>query len=236
MIHLYAAPIPETYDNISSLLPMVSEERRAKIERLAFPADKMRCLLAEILLRYGLRKEYGFRNENIRFGYGEYGKPYLMEREDICFNLSHSGVWVLCGIGNLPLGVDVELIKEEHADIAERCFSRREYAYLCQQPEDTRKEVFYRLWTLKESYVKAMEKGLHLSFRTFTIEIASEEIKLLPNPKIQTSCRFFSDKLDQNHWAALCLRDDGKHPPLISNLQKITMEELLLSFHRNPEG
>ena len=69
------------------------------------------------------------------------------------------------------VGVDVERI-DERLDVmanAEGSFSPDEQALLTRAPEDERRALFFRLWTLKEAYAKALGTGLSTAFQEFTV-------------------------------------------------------------------
>jgi 4'-phosphopantetheinyl transferase len=71
--------------------------------------------------------------------------------------------------------VDLERIGKpalDHERVAERFFARAESAYLRSLPAATRLESFFRLWTLKEAYVKALGEGLRIPLASFEVSIA----------------------------------------------------------------
>lgn len=148
---------------------LVSPERYEKMQRYHFEVDKIRSLFAEILLRYGLKIHFGMEGDVIQFETNEYGKPRLKGCEGIHFNVSHSGDWVICAISSEQVGVDVEQVKEKNLDIAERFYAEEEYQTLLQYEHPS--ELFYRYWTLKESYVKAEGKGMSIPFTSFAFRI-----------------------------------------------------------------
>ena len=41
----------------------------------------------------------------------EGGKPFFPDREELHFNLSHSGDLALCGLDRAPVGVDIQIVK-----------------------------------------------------------------------------------------------------------------------------
>ncbi len=140
----------------------ISEERRSRAEAFVKADDAYRCLLAELLLKKSLRQEAGDVATELQIEQGEYGKPCIPERPNVHFNLSHSGNMVVCVVDQYPVGVDVEKIRAIDMDVAESCFTRKERMLL----QGDNQEVltrFYQLWTLKESYLKALGTGLSRS-------------------------------------------------------------------------
>jgi len=93
------------------------------------------------------------------------GKPYLPQFPGVHFNLSHSGPWGVCALSCAPVGVDVELVRPLRQDVAKRFFTKTEQLYLACHPA----EEFFRLWTRKESFSKALGKGLTLPMDHFSV-------------------------------------------------------------------
>lgn len=140
----------------------ISEERRKRAEAFVKVDDAYRCLLAELLLKNSLREEVGGVAAALQIEKGEYGKPCIAERPNIHFNLSHSGNMVVCVIDQCPVGVDVEKIRAIDMGVAESCFTEKE-RMLLQGDDQELLSRFYQLWTLKESYLKALGTGLSRS-------------------------------------------------------------------------
>ena len=117
---------------------------------------------------------------------GKYGKPFLKERPDIHFNISHCSGLVVCVFADRPVGVDVETIRPVRDPLICRVLHEEELRVLSRygqisekkRPEDRTKDqqksqpksqperspeflrLFFRYWTLKESYLKQDGSGL----------------------------------------------------------------------------
>lgn len=129
-----------------------------------FPVDKMQNAKAYLLLCQGLREQYGILAQP-RFGYGENGKPFLIDYPQIHFNLSHCSKGVVCVIDESPVGCDAETIPScLDLDLLETCFSTAEQEQILQS---TNPQVeFARLWTCKEALLKLHGVGLGDSLPT----------------------------------------------------------------------
>ena len=95
---------------------------------------------------------------------GEHGKPMV---DGLEFSLSHSGNLVICAVSDKPVGCDVEKIRKAPKGVAKRYYSDTERAYLSRFLEDEYDREFFRLWTLKESYVKMTGEGLRVPFDAY---------------------------------------------------------------------
>lgn len=113
-------------------------------------------ILGRRLLEYGLKEEYG-RSYEVEKKEG--GKPYLRDASHIYFNITHTKGIVFCAVSDRVIGVDAEYMRQPKKSLVERICSEeeRDYIYGCREMEVER---FTRIWTLKESYVKAIGSGL----------------------------------------------------------------------------
>lgn len=120
---------PRTFESWKEYLP---RERWEKTVRPIKEEDRKTELAAWLLL-YQALKEWGISEEKINtdgaYCYGEHGKP-MRKEEKVCFNLSHSGKYVLCAVAETEIGCDIEKIKEVKWKIAKRFFSEREHDFL----------------------------------------------------------------------------------------------------------
>ena len=159
----------------SHLYRTVSAERQRKIDGFIFPKDKRLSLAAELLLKKGLYNA-GIKEYTIR--YGQFGKPYI-EDKDIYFNLSHSEEMVMCTVSSAPVGCDVERVADIDLDIAKRFFYTSEYEMIAAAKDAVgRRDLFFRLWTLKESFMKATGLGMELALDSFRVIIDGEKINV----------------------------------------------------------
>lgn len=110
---------------------------------------------------------------------GEQGKPFLKAYPQIHFNISHGKDMVVCGVGDSPLGVDVEAVRPVKKNIFRRVLTEKEQDWLRKSEkyrgEDGWYRDFFRLWTLKESYAKAMGKGLAVDFTSLEFLLSEGE-------------------------------------------------------------
>ena len=155
-----------------SALGKAMPERAARARRYRFEKDRLLCLGAGFLLLEGL----GIRNE-AELRYGGNGKPYAPGYP--AFNLSHSGAWCVLAKGGEDgrIGIDIEEINGKHIDVAPQVYTGDELAWMQADPV----KRFFRLWTWKESVMKATGLGMSLEPRTFEVLPFAEgkEIRIL---------------------------------------------------------
>lgn len=170
MANIYAVRIVPIYDGemFEHLLRRVSPEKVERIFGFRRADDGLRTLYGDLLLRRVIMMETGIPNEEIAFGYTQYGKPYLKGRTDFHFNLSHSGDWAVAAADSAPVGVDVERIAEVDYDVSEHFFTGEERRNLMNSADKA--AYFFTLWSLKESYVKLIGKGVSHSLNSITVK------------------------------------------------------------------
>lgn len=174
MIYLANTQIPDDkYNCIYKLLP---EFRRLLVDKRKSEEAKRETALAFFLLMYGLKKQgiIDTYSEIDKLGYsaGEHGKPYLFNRKDIHFSISHTSGMVMCAVSDAEVGCDVEKKKknrDEIGKIASRFFAEKEAQKIEESTDNEAVDEFFRIWTGKESYVKRNGLGMTMPFDEFCI-------------------------------------------------------------------
>ena len=159
------------FDRLAGTIP---EARREKLAAFRHEGARRLSLAVSLLLVRALSDE-GLHAEKIALT--EYGKPYLPELPDFYFSLSHSGNMALCAVSSEPVGCDIELPRKFDPAIARRFFHPAEQDWLFSLAEEEQSGAFFRLWTCKESFIKALGLGLSLGLDNFAV-IPGEPIQL----------------------------------------------------------
>lgn len=156
--------------SIEELLPWLEPEQQHRIRQYVRVENAHLSLWGQLTVRSMLGARLGVPPQSLRIERTPYGKPYLAGRDDLHFSISHSGSWVACAVDNQPIGVDIEVHAPiDYSMITSRFFTRVEKEHLERLPMEERLEGFYDLWTLKESYVKAVGQGLSLPLDGFSV-------------------------------------------------------------------
>ena len=190
-------------------LGQVPEYRQKKAMSFKFPKGKMQSLGVGLLLQMACR-DAGFDGADNHIAYGENGKPYLVDFPEVHFNLSHSGERVMCAISPFEVGCDVEIIKGDRGKLAERFFKSEESAWIKHfETLEAQSEAFYRLWTLKECYMKVTGRGLSLMPDMFALHMDElENVTLFHNGK-RPEYSFREIDLHDGYRYAYCIKNDG---------------------------
>ncbi len=137
---------------------VLSREEMERAARFVFPRLGEAWAGARVLLREVLGRVTLMPAAHVRIRVGEFGKPSV---DGVEFSLSHTGSAVLIGLGDLPLGVDVEKVPDDRTvQQVGSNFHPREAAELLGLPADARPGAFARVWVRKEALLKAIGTGL----------------------------------------------------------------------------
>lgn len=171
MVYVYMTdaknlPDPKEFPESMKTLP---EERKEKILSCRIPDGRKERLGAALLLQE-LLKRFGYTIDDIKVS--ESGKP---EIDGIFFNLSHSHGLAACAVSDAEVGCDIEKIGTIREGAARKICTDCEWNYLEQFSEEKKGAEFYRLWTMKESYVKMTGEGIRFPLRQ--VEFAVEDGK-----------------------------------------------------------
>ena len=163
MMKLYRININMLDDPLENkrLLELVGTERRKKVIRYRMPDDRKRSVGAGIIINKIL-DENGLSESCLK--YSENGKPVA---DNLFFNVSHAGDYVVGVSSDCEVGCDIEKIVNAPLKIAEQYFNEGEERYIKSACDPDK--AFFTLWTLKESYMKMTGKGMSLSLDSFEI-------------------------------------------------------------------
>ncbi len=161
MTEVFISDVSKLNSDISVYKDKVSDYRYQKALSYKNEADRLLSIGAELLLA-----DYLGRIPNYKID--EFGKPY---GECVEFNFSHSGNVAVCAVSDRPVGADIEKIRDVNLQIAKKKFCANEYETIIKS--ENPQNAFFEYWVKKESYVKALGKGMRIPFDSFD----ADEIK-----------------------------------------------------------
>lgn len=176
-VHVWAAALDGPAAEDADSWATMSADEQARALRFRFERDRRHYVAARSRLRKLLASYTGRPPAELQFAYGAYGKPALREGGP-AFNLSHSRGLALIAVSLAPaVGVDVEFCRADFASlpVARQFFSAAEVAAWCRLPQTAQVEAFFRCWTRKEAFVKALGEGLSYPLKDFEVSLAPGE-------------------------------------------------------------
>lgn len=162
----------DSREDLSSLWRILSAEESERATRFRFEEDRQQYVETRGSLRRLLGAYLGIPAAEVAFSCSEHGKPSLTPNQNLEFNVSHTkGMAVLGFCRGCRIGIDVEHIRTDFqtSEIAERFFSETERAALRAIPLEQRHKAFFRIWTRKEAYIKALGEGLSHPLHQFDV-------------------------------------------------------------------
>jgi 4'-phosphopantetheinyl transferase len=163
---------------IQALSRVLSAEEIEKGQRYRFDHLRHSYLLGRGILRHLIGRYLGVAAADVRLGSSDRGKPGVDMPTRLKFNLSHSGEVLVIGFAlDCEIGVDTEVMRPiaEMMAIAERFFGSEELEELKSLAPAQQCVAFFRCWTRKEAYVKAIGQGVFESFDRFCVNFRADE-------------------------------------------------------------
>src|SRR4051812_39623026 len=150
---------------------VLSEDERARAAKFRFDHDRKRFTSGRTALRLLLAGYTKTNPQKIQFIYGPAGKPAIAN-SPLSFNLAHSGAnAILAFTLNHQIGIDLEQIRQidDMPTVAQYSFAPGEFRRWQALPADQKTRAFYRCWTRKEAYLKAIGEGIAQRLQKFEV-------------------------------------------------------------------
>lgn len=236
-------PTNEKFKSIVSFFPL---HEQSAISRFMMFEDKKRALVSR-LLQYSLAHEiFSIPYDKIAIHRTNEGKPYLVMKNSLLpnfnFNISHHGNYV--GIASEPMclvGMDImsnDIPKNESAlDFLKNFasyFTNFEWKYIYSAGDSSDiLAMFYRYWSLKEAFVKAIGSGIgfglhrlefhHTNWASISVKIDGLESR---------DWTFSLSEIDDKHWASVAVRHHKEGAGINMSAERVgfilrTVEELI---------
>ncbi len=169
-------------DNVNyqlKYLTLLSPEEIKRSERFEFERDQYRYQVTHSMKRLILGNYLDCDAKHLCFEVGNYGKPSLASLQNslnIQFNLSHSHNLILIAVTRVDsIGIDIEYYKKKLSieSLAKIIFSPLEKKFFSAlKSQQEKKEAFFRCWTRKEAYLKAIGTGLTQDISRISVDLS----------------------------------------------------------------
>ncbi len=204
------------------LLQFLPEAGKLRVRDRLNNTSKLQTVAGELLARYTIGQFIGNPRQEIKLLFGEKGKPHIANLKDVHYNISHSGNYVVGAVASSEVGIDVERIRKVNLRIAERFFSAPEIHDLMALDEEERMHYFITLWTIKESYLKAIGRGLTQHLNSFTICKINNSYRLTGNEEAE-GYGIETHQLSHDFMMAVC----APLPYSLPCIEHITLKEII---------
>ncbi len=205
-------------------LPYLNVEDQARFQRFKHLDASHQFLIGRSLLRQSLSQALQQPAPSFSFTTSSHGRPQLAADTSVNFNVSHTQGLVAVTLADEPwLGIDVESASRDGStlEIADRFFHPSECQAITGPAQEwQQRENFFRFWTLKEAYVKALGDGLQRSLQSFYFSLNAQKAVLLTDEKApinNTTTRLYNYRVAPNYfctWAAIGAVKDPQAPEI----------------------
>ena len=141
-----------------------SDEKKNRIKLAKSNISKKVYLYSDLLLKYLICRETNLGIFDLIFSKNEFGKPFLTNKTNIKYNISHTKDALAISISDNEIGIDIEKIRAIKLRVAKRFFTKNEYNYVMERDSNYR---FLEIWTKKEAYMKFVGKGFAMGLNSF---------------------------------------------------------------------
>lgn len=178
-VHVWAVWLKASAAVSRTYRALLAPEEISHADRFAFERLSRSYEISQGALRLLLARYQKCTPRDVTFDFGPRKKPALRGNTCIRFNISHSGSLALYALtSGCEVGVDLEEIRPmpDIAAIASRYFCREEaLQLLAVKGERSQWEAFFRCWTRKEAYIKAVGEGLYLPLDQFQVTLLADD-------------------------------------------------------------
>lgn len=162
---IYSIYLPNFIELKSDLFQFLNSAEHKKAKRFYKEIDRDRFTIYRSILKLLLGAYTKLEVKNIYLDYDFNKKPYLASHPWLHFNMSHSEDFAAIAISRKKVGLDIEYLAKDFkfTSLLPDIFADNENLII--QNSTDKKTTFYTLWTRKESFVKALGKGIDEDFK-----------------------------------------------------------------------
>lgn len=156
---------------INNEYALLSKKKRVEMDKI-IGQRREESLLGRALVRQ-LLKENGF-NEKILFGKTANGRPYTIPKT-MNFSISHSEGNVIAALSKKKIGIDLEILRDIDLCLCKKACTASETGWILKANSISEQQKrFFILWTLKESYMKVIGKGMRIPFKSIAFDVTDD--------------------------------------------------------------
>jgi 4'-phosphopantetheinyl transferase len=204
-------PVPEA-------IAILSEDEKRKYSRFQFTDDKLRFLKARYILRTTASAYHGNCNpEDVQISFNSFGKPYFSDIP-LQFSITHSGEVAAVAFSNsFPIGIDVEFKRQlsDLSQLSQRFFSDPELRFLEKFNGKNFINNFFKIWSAKESYLKALGIGVSKELKSFSVVDEDKISRVIELGDSSSTHQISEIDFGNNFAGSLCIPNDLPQPEIV---------------------
>lgn len=247
-VHIWHTDLRPSSDSAleKSFLALLDERETERVERFTAKHARDQNLTGRAVLRLLLAQYLEETPAKIRLVQADGGKPELAGENPLGlqFNITHKPGMVAWGFAcGHRIGIDVEALDATHATtaIAERFFAAPEIERMRELSGEEAVAQFYKYWTLKEAYIKALGLGMKLPLKDFWFSLGDPDAQDYKPADINIAFSedldddparwcFFSSLLGKNHRISAAIESGKRAEPAMIVRPLPPLEQLGLTL------
>ena len=185
----------------------LKHEEIKKLDEYKSEVSKINFAVSRSILNKALETTLKIPLEDVVILRNEYNKPYIKNKNEIKFNISHTAGYVVVCFSKRRIGVDIEKVNYdfEFECILRDCFTHREIKNI---GFDT--SMFYKYWTAKEAYLKCEGCGFMRSPKEIeVIHIDNQTIEVEDNIKRINKDLAVLSLSSGKYFGAVCIQEEA---------------------------
>ncbi len=183
--HIWRVDTEDINYPLENFISLLSSEEMKRSERFIFASSREFYQIAHAMKRLILATYLARDPQCLKFEIGNHGKPAIANLQNLLniqFNISHSRSLILIAITvEDSVGIDIEYQDENIPveSLSENVLSPLEMKFFsalkCPQEK---KLAFFRCWTRKEAYLKAIGIGLTQKLTSISVDLKQTTVSL----------------------------------------------------------
>ncbi len=204
--------------NTADALTCLTEFELKKFHSYRFKDDRLRFLLARYILKSVASKIAGREIGEAEPTFTEFGKPIFTDIP-LHFSISHSGRFSSVAFSlDYQLGLDIEMVRsvQDAKQLSKRFFSIEENLFLEKTGQSALLDNFFRVWSAKEAYIKALGRGISKKLQEFSV-VDAEGTFAVKDDAEKNGDNYMLNELNigSGYKSFLCTANSGKHSSII---------------------
>jgi len=180
-IHLWTASSDASAELLSKCYSALTDVEKSRIDYYKFKPSQDNFMVSQGGLRMLLSAYFNIAPQEVKIGRHNKGKPYSIDDYSLTFNISNSENRVVYAISRAgEVGIDLEFIRPlpDLEELIDKNYTIKEAAYI-RKIKSEQLQRFFKFWTVKEAYLKAIGEGMRLTPDSLEFSVENGNFKLL---------------------------------------------------------
>ena len=174
--HFWRVSLHPSQEILDACYNALSAREKSRLDFFEFANVKQNYLVSQGMMRILLANYLTIEPEDVQIGRHEKGKPLSLDDPYLFFNNSNSGSYCVYAFSRMgEVGIDLEENSQlsDLEELIEKNLTPKEKERI-QKNQDQKQTNFYRYWTLKEAYLKAIGEGMRIEPHRLEFDLGKE--------------------------------------------------------------